>query len=111
MLEAAEAKDYGDERRHFYAQKRVDCFTRQLNDSNPILTEISDAMTLEGFCKQQLESAESHGDVDAAVEWTAKMEAASARKQVGNENLMECSAQYEKMMRSMREAVEGNATN
>jgi hypothetical protein len=111
IREAAEAKDCGDEKRYLYAQKRVDYFTRQLNDSNPILTEISDAMTLEGFCKQQMESAESHGDVDAVDEWKVKMEAAGERKRVGNNDLMECSARYEKLMRSIREAAEENAMN
>jgi hypothetical protein len=77
-----------------------------LNDSNPILTEISDAMTMEGFCKQQMESTESRGDVEDAAAWKFKMEAASERKQAGNSKLMECSARYNQLMRSIREAAE-----
>jgi hypothetical protein len=77
-----------------------------LNDSNPILTEISDAMTMEGFCKHQMESTESRGDVEAAAAWKDKMEAASERKQAGNSKLMECSARYNQLMRSIRETAE-----
>jgi hypothetical protein len=108
MLEASEAKCRGDEKRYTYAQKRIDCFTRQLNDSNPILTEISDAMTKEGVYKQQMELAESHGDSEAAAaaSWKKKMEAAGKRKQAGNAKLMECSARFETLMRSLREAAE-----
>ena len=52
MREVSEAKSCGDERRRSYAQQMVDCFTSQLNDSNPILTEISDAMTADGEYKE-----------------------------------------------------------
>lgn len=106
MLEASEAKCRGDEKRYTYAQKRIDCFTRQLNDSNPILTEISDAMTKEGVCKEQMELSECHGDSEAAALWKKKMEAAGERKQAGNAELMECSARFETLMRSLREAAE-----
>ncbi len=93
----------GEEARYQIAQARVDCFTKQLNDSNPILTEISDAMTEEGRCKSLMEAAILIKDQSAATNWREKMELASQRKQEGNAKLMTCSAQYETMMRSIRE--------
>lgn len=106
MLEVSEANRCGDEQRSIYAQNRIDCFTSQLNDSNPILTEISDAMTMEGSCKLEMELAMSDGDTEGAAVWKEKMEAASERKQVGNSKLMECSARYNQLMRSLRKAAE-----
>ena len=104
MLDASEAKLAGDERLREYAQNRVDCFTSQLSDSNPILTEISDAMTLEGHCKEQMELAEERNDTESMDMWKTKKEAAGERKSAGNVRLMECSTRYKTMMRSIREA-------
>mmetsp|Transcript_71826 Transcript_71826/g.201582 ORF Transcript_71826/g.201582 Transcript_71826/m.201582 type:complete len:107 (+) Transcript_71826:421-741(+) len=106
MREAAEAKHRGDDSKSALAQKQVDCFTSQLNDSNPILTEISDAMTDEGRCVSEIEAAILRGEEQEALAWTQRMDAARQRKQEGNEKLMACSAQYEAMMRSIREASE-----
>jgi hypothetical protein len=103
MLEASQALLDGDENSRDSAQKRIDCFTCQLNESNPILTEISDAMTLEGQCKEQWELALEHGDTSLAEEWKSKMDEAAELKAQGNRKLMECSARYEKQMRMIRE--------
>jgi hypothetical protein len=103
MLEASEAKLAGDERLRQYAQNRVDCFTSQLSDSNPILIEISEAMTLEGHCNEQMELAEERNDTEALNMWKANKEAAGERKSAGNVRLMDCSARYETMKRSVRE--------
>ena len=106
MREAAEAKLSGDETKKALAQRQVDCFTSQLNDSNPILTEISNAMTDEGRFLQKMEAALQLGDETAAASWKEKMEDASERKQQGNAKLMTCSAKYEAIMRTIREASE-----
>lgn len=106
MREAVQAKLEGDENKSALAQKQVDCFTSQLNDSNPILTDISNAMTEEGRFLQKMEAAFQLGDATAAASWKEKKDAASQRKQEGNSELMKCSAQYEAMMRSIREASE-----
>lgn len=106
MLEASEAKRRGDEKSRNRAQKRVDCFTSQLNESNPILTEISNAMTSEGLCRDKYEASKALGHNEAALDWKTQMEAASQRKQEGNQRLMDCSARYEQLMRSIREAAE-----
>lgn len=101
MYEVAEAKAAGDEKREKYAQAMVDCFTRQLDDSNPILTEISNAMTDEGRCRDMLLT--SDGDDLASQEWQQKATEAAKRKQAASIRLMECSSFYNAMMRTMRE--------
>ena len=103
MYEVSEAKLSGNESARIHAQKKVDCFTSQLNDSNPILTQISDAMTLEGYCKEQMELELSLGNSKAAASWKSKMQDAGESKITGNRKLMECSARYQEMMRKLRE--------
>lgn len=103
MMEASRAKSTGDDIRYAYAQKMVDCFTNQLNESNPILTEISDAMTDEGKCKEKLQLALDDGHEEEVVVWRSKMEAASVAKNAGNDKLMECSSKYKSLMREIRE--------
>ncbi|KAL3783516.1 hypothetical protein HJC23_009481 [Cyclotella cryptica] len=49
MLEASNAKTCGDQLQHDFFQHKVNMFTQQLNESNPIQTEISDAMMKEGI--------------------------------------------------------------
>ena len=104
MHEASVAKLKGDHARYAFEQKRVDCFTNQLNDSNPILTEISDVMTEEGRCQLLMDAAILQNDASTTEFWREQMEKASQRKQIGNAKLMACSAQYEAMMRSIRES-------
>lgn len=43
-----------DERARQYAKTRVELFTEQLDASNPVLTQISDAMTAEADGKRSL---------------------------------------------------------
>jgi hypothetical protein len=100
MLEVVDAKNAGDENRRAYAQSMVDCFTDQLNESNPILTEISDAMTEEGHCRDKMQSANNESDSQM---WKDKMEAAARTKEAGNEKLMKCSSKYKDLMRAIRE--------
>ena len=52
MLEASNAKANGDSYGYVFAQRKVQLFTEQLNESNPLLTAISDAMTKEGVLMQ-----------------------------------------------------------
>lgn len=103
MLEVSEAKARGDQQALYHAQRKVDCFTNQLNDSNPILTQISDAMTMEGYCKEQMALGLAKGDAEASNSWQLKMEEAASQKAEGNRQLMACSARYQDMMRKLRE--------
>ena len=50
----SDATEVGDEKLAAYAQRMVDNFTDQMNEANPILTEISDAMTDEGKCRDKV---------------------------------------------------------
>lgn len=104
--DVADAKLSGDNRLLAYAEQRVQCFTDQLNDSNPILTEISEAMTDEGNFKAAMDTAVLCGDVRAASEWEKKMKGAEERKRQWNARLMECSARYSRAMKAMRETIE-----
>lgn len=103
MRDAAEAKRAGDTARHMLATRQVECLTNQLNDSNPIMTEIAEAMTEEGACKEEMNSATQLGDNAAFAAWKDKMELASQRKQAANANLKACNSRYEGLMRSIRE--------
>ena len=102
-MEVSEAKDRGDQKTQHHAQRKVDCFTNQLNDSNPILTQISDAMTLEGYCQEQMAIALAKGDKETSNSWKVRMQEAASQKAKGNKQLMECSARYQDKMRKLRE--------
>lgn len=104
MEEVAEAMEEGDAGRQQYAEEMVACFTRQLNEANPILTAISEAMTDEGRCLVAIENAVAAGSSnDDIAPLQLRFDDASKRKQVGNEDLMECSARYNAFMKSLRE--------
>ena len=103
MVEASQAKASGDKERQKFAQTMVDVFTAQLNESNPILTEISDAMTLEGNLQTQLDIALSSNDPGAAQNLRAKLDEAGKAKAAGNQKLMDCSTKYMDRMRALRE--------
>lgn len=104
MQEVSEAMEAGDDERQQYAEQMVEAFTRQLNEANPILTAISDAMTDEGRILESIEQAVGMNSSEDAIEaLKAKLVEASKRKQAGNEALMECSARYNELMKSLRE--------
>jgi len=102
MLEVSHARASDDEIAMKFSQKKVDAFTAQLNESNPILTAISDAMTEEGRAMEQMQEALSNGDQLAAAEYEAQMEAAAKAKHENNMLLMELNTKYNKMMKSLR---------
>jgi hypothetical protein len=54
MMEVKDAKLANDEKAVTKAMNRVQAFTDQLNEANPILTDISDAMTAEGAYLEDL---------------------------------------------------------
>lgn len=99
MLEVTEARVRGDEKRQVMAQAMVDCFTDQLDESNPILTEISDAMTRERECQDMLAQSNCDGDREF---WRAQLELASEGKTNGNKKLMDCSTKYKERMVAIR---------
>ena len=100
MLEVAEARVRGDERRRVMAQAMVDCFTDQLDESNPILTEISDAMTRERLCHDML--AQGDGDTEF---WSVQLALVTEAKMNGNKKLMDCSTKYKERMIALRSMI------
>ena len=103
MQEVADAKEACDLERQAYAQQMVDYFTEQLTESNPILTEISEAMTEEGRCQEKMSACLEGMETDVAEKWRAQMIAAAERKRKGNARLMHTSARYNNLMKSLRE--------
>lgn len=90
MLDMNKAIDSGAEAEAAFHKRRVQLFTDQLVESNPILTEISDCMTGEGNCLDK-------NDTAGAQKWTQRKEAA-------NDALQKCSEKYNALMKKMREA-------
>jgi len=89
--ERAAALEVGDATKAAYFGKMVEAFTAQLDESNPILTAISDAMTAEG-------EALALGDGEAATRW-------SLEKTKGQDDLQTISTKYKALMRKLREAM------
>lgn len=77
-----------DDKAKSLAQEQVDVLTAQLDESNPILTDISDAMTAEA-------DALANGQTAEAKEWADKKAAAQIALQA-------CSDKYKAMMREIR---------
>lgn len=109
MQEVLDAEAEDDEERRVYAETMVDYFTKQLNEANPILTSISNAMTEEGNCKEELANCIAKKDVEEAAQWEVKMSMAAERKQQGNQKLLECSARYNSLMKGIRETRQAAA--
>jgi len=85
----SDAERRGDAKMVEIEGKRVDAFTAQLDESNPILTTISDAMTAEGAARQS-------GDAKAEQRWASE-------KVKGNEALQEVSSKYKEILKKLRE--------
>jgi|EP00927_Polykrikos_kofoidii_P052986 hypothetical protein len=85
-----EAVARGDAEAAAFAKRCVEVFTDQLDESNPILTKISDAMTAEGVALEM-------NDLSEADRWKAE-------KSRGNEELQITSTKYKELMKTMREA-------
>merc|ERR1711972_1074420 len=84
-----EAEQRGDTVIAGFEARRVDAFTAQLDESNPILTMISDVMTAEGLALER-------GDVEEAKRLAEE-------KVKGQEALQALSARYKEVMRTLRE--------
>jgi hypothetical protein len=82
------AVEAGDEAQATLERKRVALFAAQLDESNPVLTAISDAMTAEGH-------ALDSGDFELARKH-------AAAKDAGQEKLQQISSRYKDMMKDLR---------
>ena len=102
MLEVKRARENKETEALEHAEKVVEVFTKQLYESNPILTDISDAMTAEGIARDKAAEAE---DTDEKKFWIKEMNLAATEKNVGNRKLMECSSRYMTLMKQLREGT------
>jgi hypothetical protein len=98
--QVSSAKESGDVKALKKAQRKVSLFTEQLQESNPILTDISDAMTLEGELLEKADAAKTDADRKAFL---AQAEECKQKKERGNVLLQECSAKYGNAMKKLRE--------
>ena len=78
-------------------------FTDQLNESNPILTQISDAMTKEGECRDEAATLMKNGGDGSAL--LLQADNYMQTKDAGNGLLQECSAKYNKLMKELRQSA------
>lgn len=98
MLKAEDARATGDKKKEEFAQKEVTTLTDQMNESNPVLTDITDAMTEEG---EQLDlAAEKSGA--AKQKHLKEAEKFRLAKEAGNEKLKEISDRYKNLMKELR---------
>jgi len=82
-----------------FAERKIDLFTGQLDDANPILTDIADAMTAEGDIMLALQTA---ADVDRnAME--AELKKQATKKEEGSERLKVLSTRCASDMQKLRE--------
>ena len=68
-------------------------------DAIPILTSISDAMTIEGDCLTEIASTADQGKKDALQ---ARAEEMRVKKEAGNAELQAVSAKYAAAMKALR---------
>jgi len=85
------AEERGDSSRAAGARQRVRLLTAQLEESNPILTAISDAMAEEGA---MMEAAAAAADEEKRREARAAAAAAGERKRTLTESLQQLSDRY-----------------
>jgi len=84
----------GDEKGVAYHARRIELFTEQLVEANPILSEISACMTGEG---RALVPGNGEKDLAQAADFTA-------RKTAANAALQACSQKYNAAMKAHRES-------
>eukprot|EP01059_Diplonema_ambulator_P011606 TRINITY_DN215_c0_g7_i1.p1 TRINITY_DN215_c0_g7~~TRINITY_DN215_c0_g7_i1.p1 ORF type:complete len:701 (+),score=316.45 TRINITY_DN215_c0_g7_i1:65-2104(+) len=99
MLGVEEAVKAGDEKTAAKQNKVVDALTAQLEESNPILTGISDAMTAEA---DHLDFAAEATNEEDKAKHLAKAEEFRKEKEHGNELLKETSDRYKALLSKIR---------
>jgi len=90
MDEFEQAESKNDAAAAAIAQKKVDTLTEQMDESNPVLTSISDAMTAEGEARTKMQLTE-------AERWKMKKEA-------GQKQLQNISDRYRNKMAELRKS-------
>eukprot|EP00475_Leptophrys_vorax_P005333 TRINITY_DN13235_c0_g1_i1.p1 TRINITY_DN13235_c0_g1~~TRINITY_DN13235_c0_g1_i1.p1 ORF type:complete len:733 (-),score=262.88 TRINITY_DN13235_c0_g1_i1:66-2264(-) len=101
MLEYEKSIEADDMKSAELAQKKVDTFSSQLEESNPILTAIAEAMTAEADALDSLVLADT--PVKEA-EIRSRIEHHRQEKEDGQKRLMDLSKRYQTYMRELRQA-------
>jgi hypothetical protein len=99
MNDLDEARKLGDRVRETIANRMIEIFTEQMNESNPILTDISDAMTAEADILELLRSAEGEEKEKLTVELAEQVR----KKEEGQLRLKVTSTHYKEVMQKLRE--------
>jgi len=94
-----EAKKLGDKARESTASRMIEIFTEQMNESNPILTDISDAMTAEADILELLRTAEGEEKKKLLVDLEVQLK----KKEDGQGRLKITSTHYKEVMQKLRE--------
>eukprot|EP00039_Didymoeca_costata_P018209 m.332593 g.332593 ORF g.332593 m.332593 type:complete len:688 (+) comp16964_c0_seq1:54-2117(+) len=81
------------------ALEKIALFAQQMDESNPVLTEISDAMTAEGQARDIYERAKDKVEKDKAE---ADFKRHRAQKELGNEKLQKISEIYKEKALNLR---------
>jgi DNA-binding protein H-NS len=102
MVDLTAAADAGNTQMATLAQQRISLFEHQLEESNPILTAISEAMTQEGLALEDLAAAESDAD---KARLTARVAKYRALKEGGNTLLQGVSERHAAEMMRLRKEV------
>jgi hypothetical protein len=85
------------------AKAKITLFTEQLEESNPVLTSITDAMSAEGLARDVYTAATNDDSKAAAL---AEFNAFKAVKEEGNQKLQGISMKYKLAARALREQGE-----
>lgn len=89
------------------ATEKIMLFTTQLEESNPVLTEISDAMTAEGTALDKFAAASTKEAKEAAQ---AEFDQFKLVKEAGNKKLQGISFKFKNMAKALRERGEALAS-
>mmetsp|Transcript_18049 Transcript_18049/g.20214 ORF Transcript_18049/g.20214 Transcript_18049/m.20214 type:complete len:403 (+) Transcript_18049:1-1209(+) len=92
----------GDKRAANTAEQMVDTLTKQMDEANPVLTKISDAMTAEADALLELK----HAGADAKAELEAAVAKHRGLKEAGSNQLKEISNRYKGLMAAIRESAQ-----
>jgi len=101
MTDLTDCKNKNDDKGAQQAQSRIGLLTDQMHESNPILTQISDAMTREGELRDEAAALIAAGQSGAAL--LAEANTFEQIKANGNALLKTCSAKYSALMKALRE--------
>jgi len=109
MAQIQAAADLGDTRGEKHAREKVALLTRQMNESNPILNEISEAMNQEGDASDKLVAPLVNAEQRAALERDTEL--AREKKRDATSRLQGLSDEYARRMRSLEDRHQSSQGN